>query len=486
MSKPLQTLPEKLWPGKGTACLINGLVAEDKLIKNVNVGKGTEVTSATMLQFAMNQLERCCQQKNSRSCLLSGFTSLLRFPPVSKSIEMNLELRAEFSGKQSEVIDHRMLELVPENTFHGSSSSSRYTDDGHKVVICMACWEPDPVRFKRQIESIKRQTIKSWHCIINDDASSDESWQHVRDIVGDDRRFSLYRNEENLGFYANFEIALSRVPVESDFIALADQDDDWYPEKLEASLQAFEKDTVLVYCDMRIVDENSNAIAETYWRGRRNNFRDADVLFLANTVTGAASIFRRNLLDDILPFPQPVGQVFHDHWIACVARCRGNLGYVDQALYDYYQYGSSVIGHCDFEARGVVQRIAETAGIVRHLGKLGRIKSWLIKKRISALNVFHFEYLRLYLFAEILKMRLPDMQHDAARALRMFSAGWPAIFYLLAAHLRIVIRKETTDDAELRLAGSLLMFKLDRLLGYLLAGRIVKKHCQSLNRSAAR
>ena len=104
MSKPLQTLPEKLWPGKGTACLINGLIAEDKLVKNVNISRGTEVTSATMLQFAMNQLERCCQKKNSRNCLLSGFTSLLRFPPVSKPIEMNLELRAEFRGKQSEVI----------------------------------------------------------------------------------------------------------------------------------------------------------------------------------------------------------------------------------------------------------------------------------------------------------------------------------------------------------------------------------------------
>ena len=120
MSNPLQTLPEKLWPGKGTAFLINGLVAKDKLIKNVNVGAGTEVTSATMLEFAINQLQECCQQHNSRSCLLSGFTSLLRFPAVSKSIEMNLELRAEFSGKQSEVIDHRMLELVPENTIHRS------------------------------------------------------------------------------------------------------------------------------------------------------------------------------------------------------------------------------------------------------------------------------------------------------------------------------------------------------------------------------
>ena len=484
MSKLIQKLPEKIWPGQGTACLVSGYVTDSEPVKDVTIHTNANVSCSTLLHLATEQIDDCCAAASPRSCLLSGYTSLVRFPAVSKSLTLQAELRAEFSRKHSDVIDESIVELIPQNTNIKASPSYRHTDTGHRVVICMACWEPDPERFQRQVDSIRGQSMTSWHCIINDDASSDESWLRVNEIIGDDTRFSLYRNDANLGFYANFEVALSRVPVDVEFVALADQDDDWYPEKLEASLQAFDDDTTLVYCDMRIVDEKGSIIAETYWGGRKNNYTDVDVLFLANTVTGAASVFRRNLLDDILPFPQPVGQVFHDHWIACVARCSGGLAYVDRALYDYYQYGSSVIGHCDFEARGVTQRVKELAGNVRHMKRPGRLKSWLLHKRYSALNVFHHEYLRLFLFAEILKIRMPGMQDDAAKGLRMFSAGWMAILYLLAAHIRIVFRKETTDDAEMRLAASVFIFKLDRIIGQLFGSRIVKRHCRSMRRSA--
>ena len=60
------------------------------------------------------------------------------------------------------------------------------------------------------------------------------------------------------------------VPPEAAFVALADQDDRWYPEKL-AALLAGRGDAQLVYSDMRIVDETGRAISDTFWRGRRNN-----------------------------------------------------------------------------------------------------------------------------------------------------------------------------------------------------------------------
>jgi glycosyltransferase involved in cell wall biosynthesis len=482
MSVLKQRLPEKLWPGLGTARLVSGYVSSDEPLKNITIRPQTGVSTSTLLQLAIDQIDDCCQANDPRNCLLSGFTSLVSFSAVSENTSISTETTAEFRSKKSEIIDQGSMEILAENPISKALPIFRRTDKDHRIMICMACWEPDPVRFIRQIDSIRAQTIKSWHCIINDDASSDESWFRIQEIIGDDSRFSLFRNEKNLGFYANFEVALSRVPNDVEFISMADQDDDWYPEKLESSLQAFADDTSLVYCDMRVVDEEGGVIEETYWSGRKNNFKDADVLFLANTVTGAASMFRRSLLEFILPFPQPVGEVFHDHWIACVARCKGELAYVDQALYDYYQYGTSVIGHCDFEARGVGQRVVELAGNAKYIRHPGKLKSWLVHKRFSALNVFHQEYMRLFLFAEILKIRAPDMQRDAKKGLRMFSASWLSILYLLLAHVRIVFRKETTDDAEVRLAASVFVFKLDRLYGRLFAGRIVKKHCQSLSK----
>jgi len=212
------------------------------------------------------------------------------------------------------------------------------------VAICMATFDPDPVLLERQIASIREQTHEAWLCLISDDRSSEERFDRLRTLIGDDPRFALSRSEERLGFYLNFERALKMVPPRAAFVALADQDDRWYPEKLEALLAA-RGDAQLVYSDMRIVDEAGRAISDTFWRGRRNNHTNLASLLLANTVTGAASLFRRELLDLALPFPPPIGDPFHDQWIASVALAAGGIAYLDRPLYDYVQHGDAARGH---------------------------------------------------------------------------------------------------------------------------------------------
>src|SRR4051812_28063549 len=212
------------------------------------------------------------------------------------------------------------------------------------VAICMAAFEPDPALLERQIRSIREQSHENWLCLISDDGSSQERFEHLRAVTAGDERFSLFRGEERLGFYANFQRALRMAPATAAFVALADQDDRWYPQKL-AALLAGRGDAQLVYSDMRIVDEQGAVISDTFWRGRRNNHTSLASLLLANTVTGAASLFRRELLELALPFPEPVGDPFHDQWIASVALATGSIAYVDRPLYDYVQHGGAARGH---------------------------------------------------------------------------------------------------------------------------------------------
>jgi len=212
------------------------------------------------------------------------------------------------------------------------------------VAICMATFEPEPRLLERQIGSIREQAHGNWVCLVSDDGSSAERLEHLRGLTGGDERFTLSVGPERLGFYANFERALGMVPAEAQFVALADQDDRWYPEKL-AELLADLGTAQLVYSDMRIVDEQGTVVSETFWRGRRNNYTDLASLLLANTVTGAASLFRRELLELVLPFPEPVGDPFHDQWIAAVALAAGEIAYVDRPLYDYVQHGGAARGH---------------------------------------------------------------------------------------------------------------------------------------------
>lgn len=214
------------------------------------------------------------------------------------------------------------------------------------VAICMATFDPDPALLERQLDSIRAQTHERWVCLISDDGSAPERLQRLRALTADDPRFRLAAGGERLGFYLNFERALRMVPPEAEFVALADQDDHWYPRKLAALLDACAvPGTRLAYSDMRIVDERGRELAPSFWQGRRNNHTDLASLLLANTVTGAASLLRRELLDLALPFPPPVGDPFHDHWLACLALAGGEIAYVDEPLYDYVQHDGAARGH---------------------------------------------------------------------------------------------------------------------------------------------
>ena len=59
----------------------------------------------------------------------------------------------------------------------------------------------------------------------------------------------------------------------------------------------------------------ASVVADTYWQERRNNHDDIASVLMANSVTGAASLFRRELLDHALPFPPGQFHHFHDHWL---------------------------------------------------------------------------------------------------------------------------------------------------------------------------
>ena len=65
---------------------------------------------------------------------------------------------------------------------------------------------------------------------------------------------------------------------------------------------------------------------------------------LINSITGAASLFRSELLDYVLPFPATEG-LMHDHWLALVAMSLGDVAYVGRPLYDYVQHSGAALGH---------------------------------------------------------------------------------------------------------------------------------------------
>lgn len=281
--------------------------------------------------------------------LCSHFQAIVPIEAIGTQETRVFSLRAVLKNGQVVEAELGSFELFP--GFDRKPIDVVWSGKGAKVAICMATYNPPFDLFRRQIESIVAQEHTNWVCIITDDSPDARTRAAIREIVGSDDRFRYIPNAKRNGFYKNFEACMSHIPIDADFVALSDQDDYWYPEKLSVLIGQIGGKS-LIFSDCRIVSSDG-LVSDTYWVGRRNHCDDLLSLFIANTVTGAASLFRRDVLEYVLPLPQNISDAYHDHWLALVSSAMGGIGYVDRPLYDYSQHGGNIIGHANCRYGGI-------------------------------------------------------------------------------------------------------------------------------------
>jgi Glycosyl transferase family 2 len=213
-------------------------------------------------------------------------------------------------------------------------------------AVALAAYEPDEPMFARQLQSIQSQTHTEFVCLISVDGNFERVSGMVRRACGDDDRFRVLGYDSRLGFHHNFERALNEVPAEARWVALSDQDDYWYPDKLEALLPSLDH-AALVTGQARVVSAEVSSMDMDPAKGRltdRKNVGAAD-LVANNQVTGSLCVFRREVLDLALPFPSlGTPSQYHDHWIGLCALAMGGTTIADSVLQDYIQHGSNVVG----------------------------------------------------------------------------------------------------------------------------------------------
>lgn len=208
------------------------------------------------------------------------------------------------------------------------------------------------------------------------------------------------------------------MPDDAEFVALCDQDDRWNANKLEILLETFDQDTQLVYSDARIVRSDGRVLSRTFWKGRANNYTDLPSLIVANTITGAASLFRATLIPDLLPFPKPITDGFHDHWIALAAMVKGKVNYIAEPLYDYVQHSNNVIGHNYGKVPGIISIAYQ---LVRQLPDLGAL-CLSIRRSVDIAVGSYGLVMQKVLLARNLLVRFPAVQPRQRRTLERFAS----------------------------------------------------------------
>ena len=202
-----------------------------------------------------------------------------------------------------------------------------------------------------QLASIHAQTLQPNRVILRDDGSSDGTAAliaHLQERYG--AWLQVLSADGNLGCTANVNRLLEA--TSAPYVALADQDDLWLPQKLEQALALMQQlealngaDTpLLVHSDLELVDGQAQPLGSRYLQRQRLNPHRTDPVDLAltNVVTGCTALLNRALLQKALPIPAEA--LMHDWWLALVASAFGQIALVEEPGVLYRQHGSNVLG----------------------------------------------------------------------------------------------------------------------------------------------
>lgn len=209
-----------------------------------------------------------------------------------------------------------------------------------------------------QIDSILGQSHKNLQLILRDDGSTDASPAILQKYASahPDQVQILQDDKGNLGAMGSFSELMQWVlkqPAGGSevYVALADQDDTWHPEKLQQCLQAMIKAEneqpqvpMLVHSDLKVVDATGCEISASLmqYQGLDPSRTKFAAQLISNTVTGCTSLANMALLKKALPVPPEA--VMHDWWLSLVASAFGRLIFLPTALVDYRQHGRNTLG----------------------------------------------------------------------------------------------------------------------------------------------
>jgi glycosyltransferase involved in cell wall biosynthesis len=288
---------------------------------------------------------------------------------------------------------------------------------------------------EEQIFSILRQTYAPVELILTDDGSTDRTPEILEEFAGKYANVHAYFSEANLGLTRNFERGVRY--AQGQYIAFADQDDLWLPEKIRRLAEQI-GDHMLAYADSAYVN------AEGHLMGKKlSDYRhmiSGSNLYALDPDSGIwvaahAMLFRRELLDLALPFPSYLN---HDTWLAYIAMLKGGIRYVPEVMTLYRQHEGNMVGGlgCHHRAKrkaGKVSRSEKRRQVTGQIDALlsrapdtdPEFRAYLVRMRRytvrpSFLNRIRRMVLRLQYIRRIYEPRKRNLARKIFKAIKSF------------------------------------------------------------------
>ncbi|KAB5604164.1 glycosyltransferase family 2 protein [Bifidobacterium jacchi] len=220
------------------------------------------------------------------------------------------------------------------------------------IDVLLACYNGEKY-LEEQVTSILSQTLKNWELYISDDGSTDETESIIDKLELRDPRIHKLQTGIIHKCAAYHFIDMLQYS-NNDYFCLCDQDDYWLPNKLSTSLSRIQElerrygksVPLLVFSDMKIVDENLATIAESFLvDSGKNNIKPIIEEILNTSIAAGCTMMGNGALRRLVCKTgyKPV-IVMHDWWIADIAVSCGYMEKISDQLVLYRQHGNNSVG----------------------------------------------------------------------------------------------------------------------------------------------
>ena len=234
-----------------------------------------------------------------------------------------------------------------------------------KISIAMATYNGAEY-LQEQLDSFVTQTQQPDELVVTDDCSTDATLAMLESFASTAPfEVVVHRNERNYGYCGNFNQALMR--CSGDLVFLCDQDDVWFPEKIERVAVAADEypESLVILNDAALTHGDLSETGLT----KMGQIKSAG-LDEPSFVMGCCAAVKRDLLDLCLPIP--VGFPAHDTWIVGIADGMNRKHVLADVLQYYRRHGSNEsqfianrtirVGWWDKERQIWRERLAELLG----------------------------------------------------------------------------------------------------------------------------
>jgi len=191
---------------------------------------------------------------------------------------------------------------------------------------------------REQVDSLRAQSYPSLEFIFVDDASSDSSLEILQQYASQDERIRLVVNPVNQGLLATFERGIQE--AKGELIALSDQDDVWMPNKISLLAAAIGRNS-MIYADSALTDATGAVTGKFSDRNQLGDYPSALHYVFGTKAMGHTMLFKREIIDIALPFPDYVG---HDYILGFAAAALNGVSYFQATLVNYRQHSSNTMG----------------------------------------------------------------------------------------------------------------------------------------------